>query len=240
MKYVCLACRAEYEDRVDCCGACLRHEWLMPLPTRVDGREVALAPRQRAGIIASGALRKEDRPGPYGEPWASAWCIGAPAAIELVGPGGSGKSTLATQLALSAGRRLDVLYVSAEEGHASTLVDRLRRSGLDDLTGARVRISDARTMAELSDDLRTDRAPLVVIDSATELKAAPEALVTALLGRSWIVVSHVNSRGRTYGGESMSHAVDVVIDVADGVATPRKSRFPGKVPLRIWPEESAA
>ena len=197
-------------------------------------------PRERVGVLAAAALRKEPRPGPYGEPWASAWRIGDPAAIELLGPGGSGKSTLATQLALSAARRQDVLYVAVEEGHASTLVERLRRSGLDDMTGTRLRISDARTMAELADDLRTERAPLVVIDSATELKATPEALVTALLGRSWIVVSHVNARGKTYGGEAMGHAVDVVIDVIDGVAKPRKSRFSGLASLRVWPDESAA
>ena len=53
------------------------------------------------------------------------------------------------------------------------------------MTGTRLRMLGCADHGGVSGrNLRTERAPLVVIDGATELKATPEALVTALLGRS--------------------------------------------------------
>ena len=96
-------------------------------------------------------------------------------------------------------------------------------------------------MDEVYEDLRKDAAPLVVIDSASELGASVKTLVEAMDGRSFIVLNHVNSRRRTYGGEGWAHAVDVVIEVHDGLARPTKNRFSGNMTgVRIWPERSAA
>jgi predicted ATP-dependent serine protease len=52
-------------------------------------------------------------------------------------------------------------------------------------------------------------------------------------------VSHVNARGGAYGGATLSHAVDVVIRVENGVATPTKNRFGPMDPIRVWEEEAA-
>jgi hypothetical protein len=236
MRWFCATCSAEYDERPDFCGACLTSN-LLPLPTRVAGRDVAVLPRRRVGVVSARDLRPSDRRAPYTAPW-DVWQIGDPHAVELLGPPGGGKSTLATHLAISAARRVPVLYVAAEEGHGQSLVARLHRAGLDDLAAQRLRVSDARTMVELDDDLRASDARLVVVDSFTEIGAPAEQMVSALLGRSWIAVSHINGRGSSFGGQTMSHAVDVVIRVDAGSAAPIKNRFGPMNALNVW--EAAA
>lgn len=234
MRWICLRCRAEYGERPPTCGGCLSDVGLVPMPDRIDGRDVASAPRVRAGVVLARDLRSDSRPAPFGAPF-DAWTLGDPCAVELLGPPGGGKSTCATAMAVSASRRVDVLYVAVEEGHARTLVERLQRAGLDDLTARRLRVGDGRTLHEIGEDLRAvPDARLVIVDSVTELGASPEQLVPMLLGRSWIVVSHVNARGNSHGGSAWSHAVDVVVDVIDGKASPRKNRFGGMCSLNVW------
>lgn len=240
MRWVCARCQSEYTDRPPTCGTCLGHDLLVPLPDRIEGRTVTITPRRRVGVVSAGALRSEGRLAPLGEPFASAWKLGDPFCAELLGEPGGGKSTCAAKMAVSAARRVDVLLVSAEEGHSIPLADRLRRAGLDDMTVARLRVTDARTMNEVREDLAHDAARLVILDSVTEMKATAEEVVTAMQGRSWIVVSQVNVRGQSYGGQTMSHAVDALIDVAKGVATPRKNRFGGMSPVDVWKEQEAA
>lgn len=236
MRWTCAGCRAEYEDRPEFCGACLGRT-LLPMPTRVAGRDVAILPRRRVGIVSASALKPSGKLAPYGAPF-DAWRIGDPHALELLGPPGGGKSTLATRMAISAARRVPVLYVAVEEGHGQALVERLHRSGLDDLAAQRLRVSDARTLTELDDDLRASDARIVVVDSVTELGASAEQIVSVLLGRSWIAVSHINARGSTFGGQTMSHAVDAVVRVEGGVAKPSKNRFGPMNSITVW--EAAA
>jgi predicted ATP-dependent serine protease len=169
-------------------------------------------------------MRADDRRAPYGPPF-DAWELGDPHAVELVGPPGGGKSTCATQMAISAGRRVDVLYVAVEEGHSASLRKRSLRAGSNDLTDFRVHVADARTLPDLFEALQKCNPALVVVDSVTELGATPEEIATVLFGKSWIVVSQINSKGKPFGGHAFSHAVDTVVDVNDGVAVPRKNRF---------------
>lgn len=156
----------------------------------------------------------------------------------LVGPPGGGKSTLATQLAGSAARHVVVLYLACEEGHSVTLAERLERQQLDDLARRRLRVSDARMIAEVEEDLAAaGDARVVVIDSISELRCSPVWLTEAMRGRTWIGVVHANARGTGKYASDHEHAADVVVDVEQGVATPRKNRFGGMAPLPVWSQE---
>jgi len=147
---------------------------------------------------------------------------------------------LATQMAISAARQVEVFYVAAEEGHSALLADRLERSGLDDLSGHRLRVSDARDLLELVEDLDGSVAKLVVLDSLTELRLSARSLAETMLGRCWIGIVHVNVRGGVYGGQEVAHISDVVVNVEDGLATPIKNRWGGMDPVRVWPERNGS
>lgn len=236
MRWICLRCSAEYDERPPVCGACLQGDRLAPVPARVAGREVAIAPRRRVGLVRAGEMRPDHRPAPYGPPW-DRWRFGEPHALELKGPPGGGKSTLATKLAVSAARRVPVLYIAAEEGHSSSLAERLERAELDELAGRRLAISDARSLAEVEEDLRQSDAAIVIVDSVTEMAVAPPQLVPMLLGRSWIVIVHLNGRGESFGGNAWAGAADASIRVEDGLATPAKNRFGPMDELEVYARE---
>src|SRR5262245_41911188 len=141
MRWVCAQCRSEYTERPDFCGTCLARDALLPMPDRVGGLDGAITPPARVGIVRAAELRPAGRSAPYGPPF-DVWRLADPHAVELLGPPGGGKSTLATRMAVSAARRVDVLYVAVEEGHSQTLTERLQRAGVDDLAARRLRVSD--------------------------------------------------------------------------------------------------
>jgi hypothetical protein len=187
--------------------------------------------------VRAADLKVQHRAAAYGPPW-DVWRFGEPHGIELRGPPGGGKSTLATKLAVSAARRVPVLYIAAEEGHSRSMQDRLQRAGLDDFSARRLRISDARHLVELEEDVREAGAGvLVIVDSVTELHATPEGLEPVLHGHSWIVISRLNARGLSSGGNAWTSAADASIDVEDGVGTPSKNRFGPKTSVRVWEQE---
>lgn len=222
-----------YPEQPPACGGCYSPGALVPLPDAHRGRAVAPSPRRRLGAVRAGDLRPSNRLAPYGPPW-DAWRLGDPHALLLRGPPGGGKSTLASKLAISAARRVDALYVAAEEGHSQSLSERMQRCGLDDLSARRLLVSDARDALELEDDLAVHRgARLVVLDSVTELRVSPAQVATALQGRSWIAIAHVNARGGTHGGHDFDHAVDAVFEVVDFNAKPIKNRFGAMETLRV-------
>lgn len=105
---------------------------------------------------------------------------------------------------------------------------------MDELAGRRLSISDARTSAELEEDLRQSDAGIVVVDSVTQMSVSPEQLVPLLLGRSWMVIVHLNARGESFGGNAWGGAADVCIRVEAGVATPTKNRFGPMDALEVY------
>ena len=158
------------------------------------------------------------------------------------GPPGVGKSTLASHLAVSAARRVPVLMVATEEGHAGTLSERLNRCGLDDVSGHRLRVSDARNLAELEEDVRQLASDAIVfVDSLTELRCKPESLAELLAGHSWWCTQHVTTGGDPRGGLEASHLADIVLEVCKGgVAKPRKNRWGAMDELQVFEETEAA
>ena len=239
MRWICARCRFEYDDRPETCAGCLTPHSLVPLPVRVEGRDVATQPRRRVGVVRADAMKPDTRRFPYGPPWDS-WALGWPHAALLVGPPGAGKSTLASAMAASAARQVEVLYLAVEEGHAVQLRDRLHRAGLTELAARRLSISDARTPTEVFDDLAGSKAQLVILDSSTASGLAPEAWTAAVAGRSWIATVHINSQQTVYGGQGWAHAADVVVFCKEGEAMPRKNRFGPMHSINIWSEVNHA
>lgn len=219
------------------CGVCLASDALVAQPVALNGHAVSVGPRRRAGVVAASLLRPDVSLAPYGAPW-EAWHLGGSHAVLLYGIPGAGKSTVAASLAVSAARRSPVLFVAAEEGHSSALRERLARVGLDDLSAKRLEVSDARDVTELATDLAAFAGGgLVFLDSVDELRVSPAMLLEVLAGRSWVAVCHANARGGAYGGHEWSHAVDAVVRVVDGVATPTKNRFGPMTALPVWPSK---
>lgn len=235
MTWTCLRCPdLVWEERPAYCLTCRSADALALLPVAVRGRAVEVGPRPRVGVVQARELRPDSSAAPYGEPWSS-WRLGGRHSALAFGAPGSGKSSLVTCMAVSAARRVDVLYVAAEEGHSVALRERLERAGLDDLAARRLRVSDARDLAELAEDL-TGGAQLVVIDSVSELGVSPVALVQTLGQRSWLGVQHLNARGGAHGGHEWSHAVDAVIRVEAGTAMPTKNRFGPMHAINVFEE----
>jgi len=224
-----------WDERPTYCLRCGQSDALLLLPVAVRGRAVEVGPRPRVGVVPARDLKPDDTLAPYGQPWES-WRFGGRHSVLAYGAPGSGKSSLVTRMAVSAARRIDVLYVAAEEGHSVALRERLARAGLDDLSARRLRVSDARDLAELAEDLG-DGVQLVVIDSVSELGVSPVALVQVLGQRSWLAVQHLNARGGAHGGHEWSHAVDAVVRVEDGVATPAKNRFGPMHSINVFADE---
>jgi predicted ATP-dependent serine protease len=197
---------------------------------------VVTGPRKRTGVVSAAEMHSAGSASAYPPPFA-VWNIPVPHAILVFGPAGGGKSTLATMMALAAAARTDVLYIAAEEGIGETVAQRLERCATSDLAKRRLRISDARSAAEIAEDIENTKPAIVVLDSLSELRLQPEAVLELVLGRSWIGVSHVNARGAVRGGQEFPHAVDVTIRVEDGTAVPLKNRFGGHAPISVYSKE---
>ncbi len=160
----------------------------------------------------------------YGPPF-EAWGLCTPHTVELIGASGAGKTRCAMQMAVNAAQRVGVLYCAADEGHSRALAERVKRAAGRRTTPRHLRVSDARNLAELADDLKDAEARLVVVDSITGFGAAPEQVAELLVGRSWIVVSQSHAKRRADQDTAFSHMVDAVIEISSGTATPLKNRF---------------
>jgi len=237
MRWACVKCDALYETKVNACSLCFDNQ-LLPMPANVKGRELGNpAPRRRAGIRRADTLKPSNELAPYGGPYA-AWKVAAKHLIEIHGPPGSGKSTAATQLAISAARQWNVLYVAVEEGHSIALKERFERCGLTELVARRLDVSDAADWPEFCEDLDATDAKLVVIDSLSELKCDIKRLLESLGDRSAILVSQVNSRRGPTGGLRGAHLADVVCECSAGVAKVTKNRFAVPTTFSLFEEKT--
>ena len=77
LRWACLRCEAEYESRPPACGSCHLGNMLVPMPTRVAGRDMGIATRRRGGTVKAADMSATGRSAPYGEPWSN-WRFGDP------------------------------------------------------------------------------------------------------------------------------------------------------------------
>lgn len=145
----------------------------------------------------------------------------------VYGPPKSGKSTLcldfAGYLARDFGR---VLYASIEEGHRSTIWERVNRLG----------VGHARL--EILDYLPHDLSgwDFVVVDSASDGCISPD-MMRSMVKRwpevSFVFLFHVTKGGLPKGEGEFQHIVDVLVEVRDGRAEARGRFGGGSVGVRF-------
>jgi predicted ATP-dependent serine protease len=157
-------------------------------------------------------------------PYANVFGDPAPNFAAMVyGKAGAGKSTMSYGFAdYFARNHGDVLYVAREESVGKTLQDKLRRVGSPH---HRLRFTDRIDTPEMRD------AQLVVIDSVSEDDMSPDAIKDLRRKHprtGFLFVFHATKDGKFRGATTYEHAVDIVIKVADGIASNDKNRFGSK------------
>ena len=151
---------------------------------------------------------------PFQEPYRS--LIGEPPfgfhAI-IYGLPGQGKSTFAIQfanyLASNHGR---VLYISAEEGHEKTLVDKIKQQqSLSNMLD----IADVSDAEKATNIIKNTHYPFVFVDSADRLGLSAKAIqdIKAVSKSSLIVIHQSTKSGEMRGVQELKHDADIVIAV---------------------------
>ena len=142
------------------------------------------------------------------------------------GKAGEGKSTFAIQfanyLATNFGK---VIYISGEEGFSKTFKDKFERQGA---TSPDLYVGDIRSFEDIVTELKKYDYHFVFIDSLDTLKIGPDEmkqLRQTFTEKAFITISQSTKDGKMRGSYEIIHDSDVVIQVADGVATTTKNRF---------------
>ncbi len=141
------------------------------------------------------------------------------------GPSGSGKSTevlrFCDYLAANFGK---VLYNSWEEGISKSIQDTVVKF---DLKSDRLYFYDGLTFHEMIDKAKKGRYAFVVVDSIQYMGFSYDQykqFTRAMKGKSLILISQVNGKGKVRGGEQILHAADIKVNINAGKAEYR-SRF---------------
>lgn len=131
----------------------------------------------------------------------------------IYGLPGQGKSTFAIQFAnYLASNHGKTLYISAEEGHEKTLVDKLKRQlTLSDMLD----IADVPDSNSLIDLIPQTHYPFVFIDSADRLGLTAKTIQDIRkISKSALIVIHQSTKsGEMKGAQELQHDADVVITV---------------------------
>lgn len=144
----------------------------------------------------------------------------------IAGQPGIGKSTLLTQLAHTLGKKMSVLYVSAEES-AHQIGLRAKRLGVD---SKKLQLATSTVTDDIAATIATGDYKLVIVDSVqtiacNDISSAAgnvsqitnsTALLTAAAkqsGTALVLVGHVTKEGSIAGPKVLEHVVDVVLQL---------------------------
>ena len=155
----------------------------------------------------------------FGEPSLNFHCI-------IHGMPGEGKSTFALQFADYLARNFGrIIYVSAEEGFAKTLKDKLVNVNAisDDLY-----IADLRKYEDMKKEIKPNTFNFIFIDSLDTMGIGPDQLrefseINAKV--PLITISQSTKDGKIRGSNEIVHDADIVVKVENGIANTTKNRF---------------
>lgn len=189
-------------------------------------------------VINSSELVKQDIPVyDFIEPYSN--FIGQPTqnfSAIIYGLPKSGKSNFSIQFASYLARHYGkVLYVASEEGLQSrTLIDKVKFNLADN---REISFSGAREFEKIKEHVKGDNYKFVFIDSLNIPGITPEQLEELKKensNKAFISILQSTKNGSFKGGQEFAHNADVVISVADGIAS-QIGRFNGASQMNIFP-----
>lgn len=159
----------------------------------------------------------------FGQPQTNFFCV-------IHGMSGEGKSTFAMQFTKYLAERFGkVLYVSGEEGWASTFQKKITELGVSSVANAYG--ADIRSGQELLSEVPTNKFHFIVIDSLNNMGIDAEVMrqIRAKFKQSAIIAICQNTKdGKVRGSYEIMHDSDIIVKVADGIALTIKNRFKEK------------
>jgi hypothetical protein len=146
----------------------------------------------------------------------------------------SGKSILCTQFAKYLSDNFgSVLYVAAEEGFSMTLQNKLREFGM---ASENLHYANFREYEQIRTALQNNDFNFVFLDSVNFMKITPEQmreLKQENPNTAFITIQQATKDGKFRGSQEYAHDADVIINVANGVAT-QQGRFAEPSVLRVF------
>lgn len=146
----------------------------------------------------------------------------------------SGKSILCTQLAKYLSDEFgSVLYVAAEEGFSMTLQNKLREFGM---ASENLHYANFREYEQIKTALQNNQFAFVFLDSVNFMKITPEQMRELKAENpqtAFITIQQATKDGKFRGSQEYAHDADVIINVANGVAT-QQGRFAEPSMMRVF------
>lgn len=146
----------------------------------------------------------------------------------------SGKSILCTQMAKYLADNFgSVLYVAAEEGFSMTLQNKIKEFGM---ASDNLHYANFREYEQIKTALENNDFDFVFLDSVNFMKITPEQMreIKQLNPQTaFITIQQATKDGKFRGSQEYAHDADIIINVANGVAT-QQGRFCEPSMMRVF------